>query len=100
MGLLSLKREHALIVRLRGEKSFATISSCYTSSWDLSVDWGLLRPRYAYLRESLGYPSIRHVSVPDFTFFDAEADEHDLIVQYYYVAMASEFPALPTMHPV
>ncbi|KAJ9120852.1 hypothetical protein QFC22_002786 [Naganishia vaughanmartiniae] len=46
--------------------TFASISSIYTSSWDLSVDWGLLRPRYGYLRESLGYPSIRH---------------------YYYVAM-------------
>lgn len=42
---------------------FASISSIYTSSWDLSVDWGLLRPRHAFLRESLGYPTIRPVSV-------------------------------------
>lgn len=37
--------------------TFAAISSCYTSSWDLIVDWGLLRPQHAYLRESLGYSS-------------------------------------------
>lgn len=41
---------------------FASISSIYTSSWDLAVDWGLLRPRHAYLRESLGYPTIKPVS--------------------------------------
>ncbi|KAJ9116645.1 hypothetical protein QFC20_000578 [Naganishia adeliensis] len=47
---------------------FASISSIYTSSWDLAVDWGLLRPRHAYLRESLGYPTIK---------------------PYYYVAMVT-----------
>src|SRR4051794_4621752 len=40
----------------------AVFSSLYTSAWDLFVDWGLLRPRYAYLRESLGFPAHKNVS--------------------------------------
>jgi hypothetical protein len=40
----------------------AVFSSLYTSAWDLFVDWGLLRPRYGYLRESLGFPAYKNVS--------------------------------------
>lgn len=43
------------------ESSSAVLASSYTSSWDLLVDWGLLRPHAGYLRESLGYPSLRPV---------------------------------------
>lgn len=34
---------------------FATFSSMYTSSWDLVVDWSLLRPGCKGLRRDLGY---------------------------------------------
>ncbi|KAL1412764.1 Xenotropic and polytropic retrovirus receptor 1 [Vanrija albida] len=34
---------------------FATVSSIYTSAWDLVVDWSLLRPGYKLLRPDLGY---------------------------------------------
>ncbi|WOO82310.1 Xenotropic and polytropic retrovirus receptor 1 [Vanrija pseudolonga] len=34
---------------------FATVSSIYTSAWDLIVDWSLLRPGYKLLRPDLGY---------------------------------------------
>ncbi|GMK56353.1 hypothetical protein CspeluHIS016_0301930 [Cutaneotrichosporon spelunceum] len=36
---------------------FATVSSVYTSIWDLVVDWSLLRPGCRGLRKDLGYPS-------------------------------------------
>lgn len=36
---------------------FATISSIYTSAWDLIVDWSLLRPGCRGLRRDLGYAS-------------------------------------------
>ncbi|KLT45695.1 EXS-domain-containing protein [Cutaneotrichosporon oleaginosum] len=36
---------------------FATVSSVYTSLWDLIVDWSLLRPGCRGLRRDLGYGS-------------------------------------------
>ncbi|BEI88828.1 uncharacterized protein CcaverHIS019_0201900 [Cutaneotrichosporon cavernicola] len=36
---------------------FATVSSAYTSIWDLVVDWSLLRPGCRGLRRDLGYSS-------------------------------------------
>lgn len=34
---------------------FATFNSIYTSTWDIVVDWSLLRPRSNLLRKDLGY---------------------------------------------
>ncbi|KAJ9105328.1 hypothetical protein QFC21_001696 [Naganishia friedmannii] len=48
-----------------GQQTFSLVAPHRTAG-SMVCYWGLLRPRYAYLRESLGYPSIRH---------------------YYYVAM-------------
>lgn len=38
----------------------ATLSAIYTSSWDLFVDWGLLRPSYGFLRETLAFPTMKN----------------------------------------
>lgn len=73
LGYVSRKRLlplRCLVTDIKHYRS-AVLASCYTSSWDLLVDWGLLRPHAGYLRESLGYPSLRPVSLyTDFTLRD------------------------------
>jgi hypothetical protein len=61
----------------------ATITSTYTSTWDLVIDWSLFRPDSGFLRHELGY-SKRYVCL----LFHFEGVELS-VYEVYYVAMVT-----------